>query len=93
MSKSFGYSFSKFLRSDFLFAHFLVVDVVGVNAVFDRAQPCIVHLFSGVSETKMDQHHDSAEQQTGWIRKVLTCTPGSRTVNRFKHRHVLADIC
>src|SRR6185369_4619929 len=81
LAESFGYSFGKFFGADFLFAHFLVIDVVGVNAVFNCAQPRIVHLLCRVSKPKMYQHHDSSEEQTGWIRKVLTSTSGSRTVN------------
>src|SRR3954447_9325087 len=39
----------KLLRPNFLLTDFVVVDVVGVNAVLDRAQPRIVNAFRVVS--------------------------------------------
>jgi len=64
-----------------------------VNAVFDRAQPGVVNTFGVVNQTDVDQHHHRPQQQSRWIREVLARTSRRRSVNRFKHRNVLADIC
>ena len=93
LSQSFDNRTRKLIRSNFLFADFFVVDVVGVNAVFNRAQPCVVDLFGVFVQSDVDQHHHRAEQKTGRIREILSGAPWGGAVNRFEHRHVLADVC
>ena len=48
LSQSLDNRTRKLIRATFLFADFFVVDVVGVNAVFNRAQPRVVN-FSACS--------------------------------------------
>ena len=57
--------------SDLLFADAFIEDVVGVNAVFNRAQPGVVNSLGGGGLADVNQHHDRAHQQPGGICQIL----------------------
>ena len=48
----------KFFGPNFLFAIAFVINVIGMHAVFDRAQPGVVNSLRHIGLSNMDQHHD-----------------------------------
>jgi len=75
LPESLNNSLCKLLRPNLLLTDFFVVDVVRMNAVFNRTQPRIVHALGVIGQPDMDQHHNGAEQQSRRIREILTGAP------------------
>src|SRR5437762_6596188 len=49
----------------FLLARNFVIDIVSVNAVFDRAKPRVMNFFRDLILADMHEHQYSSEQQAG----------------------------
>ena len=60
------------LGSNFLFADAFGVDVVGVDAVFDRAQPRVVRELGRLALADVHEHQQRAVQQTRGVGHVLS---------------------
>ena len=80
------------LGADLLARRAFLVDVVGVNAVFDRAQPGVMDALGDVGLADVHEHQNRAVQQARGIGEVLTCAARRRAVNRLEHRAVIADV-
>src|SRR5258706_4790143 len=81
LAQAIDYSLRKFLCSDFLAARTFLVDVVSMDAVFNRAEPGILNLLSIVRLPEMDQHHDWPQLHSRRIGQILTGTARSPPMN------------
>src|SRR2546421_2816069 len=79
-------------RADLLLANTLGKNIVGMDAVFERAQPGVVHEGGNIGLIDMDQHHSRTQEQARGIGDVLTCAARCGTVNGLEHGAVIADV-
>src|SRR5579863_3208372 len=92
LSQAGDHRVSKLARANFLLADAIMVDIVGMHAVFDGAQPGVVDACRDIRLVDVNQHHDRAKQQTRWIGQVLSRAPGSGAMNGLEHGAAVADI-
>src|SRR5579883_2113915 len=65
------YRLCKFFCSNLLLANTFFVNVVGMDAVLNRAQPGIVNALGDVRLTDVHEHEYGAMEQTGRIGEIL----------------------
>ncbi len=82
----------EFSGADFLLADALVIDVIGVDAIFNGTQPGVVDERGDVRLVDVDEHHDGAEQEAGWIGQVLPGAARRGAMNGLEHGKMIADI-
>src|SRR5579885_821528 len=86
------YRLCELFGSDLLLANTFFVNVVGMDAVLNCAQPGIVNALGDVRLTDVYEHEYGAMEQTGRIGEILPGAARRGAVNGFKHGALVANI-